>query len=163
MDQNNYMLKLYALEQQANQFGEQLQVINQQINELEVLKQNILKYEKSGMKEIFSEFGKGIFIKSKVEEKEFLVDVGNKILVKKTAKEIVNIIDSQIEKFEDIKPEIAKRVEEINKELNKLAEIAEKESNEKKNEMNELNVKNKKSVKEEGKSKVIKKEETLIK
>ncbi|HRZ85753.1 MAG TPA: prefoldin subunit alpha [Candidatus Paceibacterota bacterium] len=127
MDQNEYLMKLYALEQQANQFGEQLQVINQQIEELEKLKDNLKKFERSENKEMFSEFGKGIFIKAKVEKKEFLIDVGNKILVKKSEKEIISIIDEQIKKFESIKPEISKKVEQINKELNKIVEQAQNE------------------------------------
>ncbi|MBS3092012.1 prefoldin subunit alpha [Candidatus Pacearchaeota archaeon] len=127
MEQQEYLLKLQMLEQQANQFGEQLNVINQQINELNLLKSNLLHLNKSKEKEIYSEFGKGIFIKAKLDSKDFLVDVGNKIYVPKNFNEINKIIDEQIDKFEEIKPEIAKRVEQINKQLNGLIEQARKD------------------------------------
>ena len=127
MPQQEYLLKLQMLEQQANQFGEQLNVINQQISELNLLKSNLLHLDKSKEKEIYSEFGKGIFIKAKLDSKDFLVDVGNKIYVPKNFNEISKIIDEQIDKFEEIKPEIAKRVEQINKQLNGLIEQARKD------------------------------------
>ncbi|MBI2628797.1 prefoldin subunit alpha [Candidatus Pacearchaeota archaeon] len=127
MEQQEYLLKLQMLEQQANQFGEQLNVINQQISELTMLKSNLLHLDKSKEKEIYSEFGKGIFIKAKLDSKDFLVDVGNKIYVPKNFNEISKIIDEQIDKFEEIKPEIAKRVEQVNKQLNSLIEQARKE------------------------------------
>ena len=115
------------LEQQANQFGEQLNVINQQINELNSLKSNLSHLDKSKEKEIYSEFGKGIFIKAKLDSKDFLVDVGNKIYIPKNFNEISRIIEEQIKKFGQIKPEIAKRVEQINKQLNNLIEEERKE------------------------------------
>jgi prefoldin alpha subunit len=128
--QEEYLLGLQMLEQQANQFEEQLATIDQQIGELTILKNNVNSFEKSDQKDILSEFGRGIFIKAKVEKKEFLVDVGSKIMVKKSAKEIREIIDSQIKKFEEIKPQIAKRIEQINEELNKLIEKAKSEGSE---------------------------------
>ena len=127
MPQQEYLLKLQMLEQQANQFGEQLNVINQQIDELNLLKNNLLHLDKSKEKEIYSEFGKGIFIKAKLDSKDFLVDVGNKIYIPKNFKEISKIINEQIDKFEQIKPEISKRVEQINRQLDTLIEQARKE------------------------------------
>ena len=125
--QQEYLLRLQMLEQQANQFGEQLNVINQQINELSLLKNNLSFLEKSKEKEIYSEFGKGIFIKAKLDSKDFLIDVGNKIYVPKNFKEISKIINEQIDKFKQIKPEISKRVEQINRQLDTLIEQARKE------------------------------------
>ena len=124
MKQEEYLLGLQMLEQQANQFEEQLTAIDQQITELTSLKNNITSFEKSDEKDIFNEFGRGIFIKAHIEKKEFLVDVGSKIMVKKSAKEIKEIIDNQIKRFEEIKPQIAKRIEQVNEELNKLIEKA---------------------------------------
>lgn len=117
------------LEEQANQFEEQLKLIDQQISELNKLKEDLSAFEKSNEKEMFAEFGKGIFVKATVDKKEFLVDVGEKIFVKKSSKEISEIINQQINKFESIKPEISKRVETINLHLDKLVEQA-KEDNE---------------------------------
>lgn len=127
MQQGDYLIKLQMLEQQANQYGEQLQIINQQIDELNILKINLKKFEESKESEIFAEFGKGIFFKAKTESKELLVDVGAKTLVPKMPSDVVKIIDEQIEKFEEVKPQIASEIEKINLELDKLVNQAQME------------------------------------
>ena len=88
MNQEQYLLNLQMLEEQANQFEEQLKLIDQQISELNKLKEDLAAFEKSNEKEMFAEFGKGIFVKATVDKKEFLVDVGEKIFVKKISEEI---------------------------------------------------------------------------
>ncbi len=118
------------LEGQANQFEEQVRIIENQINELQKLKNNLSKLEKSGQEEIYSEFGQGIFIKSKIEKKEILVDVGNKILVPKSFSEVGEIIDQQIAKFEEIKPEIERDIQTINTELDKIVKQVQSEKRE---------------------------------
>jgi prefoldin alpha subunit len=132
MQTQEYLIKLQMLEQEANQYGEQIVMIDQQINELKILENNITKFEESEKEEIYSEFGKGIYFKAKLDKKEFLVDVGSKILVPKTIVEIKGIIDEQIKKFESIKPEIEDRIQEINSELDKIiGEARSEETNEK--------------------------------
>ncbi|MEM3112802.1 MAG: prefoldin subunit alpha [Candidatus Pacearchaeota archaeon] len=130
MESQEYLLKLQLLEQQANQFGEQLKIIDQQIDALLNLKEDMSKLENSKEKEIYAEIGKGIYIKAQIEnnKKELLVDVGNKIFVPKTFEDIKNIINNQIGKFKNVKDEIAKRVTQINEELDKIVNQANKYS-----------------------------------
>jgi prefoldin alpha subunit len=120
MEQQEYLIKLQMLEQQTAQFGEQLQLIDKQVVELDRLKENVARLEESEKSEMFSEVGKGIYVKGKLESPEMMVDVGNKVLVPKTGKEILGIVDSQIKKFADVKVEISKKVEEINQEVDSL-------------------------------------------
>ena len=120
MEQQEYLIKLQMLEQQTAQFGEQLQLIDKQVVELDRLKENVARLEESEKSEMFSEVGKGIYVKGQLESPEMMVDVGNKVLVPKTGKEILGIVDSQIKKFADVKVEISKKVEEINQEVDSL-------------------------------------------
>ena len=122
MSQQEYLVKLQMLEQQAGQFEEQLRLIEQQVMELNSLKENVRKLELSKNEDMFSEIGKGIYVKGKLNNTQMLVDVGNKILVPKNFKEIKTIIDSQIGKFQEVRDEISKKVEEINGEVDKLIE-----------------------------------------
>lgn len=133
MQPQEYIMQLQMLEQEANQFGEQLQIIDQQINELKILKNNVSKFEESNENEVYSEFGKGIYFKAKIDKKEFLVDVGSKIIVPKSTQEIKEIIDDQINKFNEIKPEIELRIQEINLELDKIINKAKTQKTEKEN------------------------------
>lgn len=145
MQPQEYLMNLQMLEQEANQFGEQLNIIDQQINELKILKNNISKFEESKENEAYSEFGKGIYFKTKIEKKEFLVDVGSKVLVPKTTEEIKEIIDEQISKFNSIKPEIESRIQEINLELDKIINKAKSEEGSiKQNKENKPEIKKKK-------------------
>ena len=113
------ILKLQILENQVNQYEEQLKIIEQQIGELDLIKKDLEYLENTKENEIFSEFGKGIYIKS-VVKKEIMVDVGSKILVPKTFGEIKEVIENQIRKFNTIKPEISRHIDAINKELDNI-------------------------------------------
>jgi len=113
------ILKLQILENQVNQYEEQLKIIEQQIGELDLIKKDLEYLENTKENEIFSEFGKGIYIKS-VVKKEIMVDVGSKILVPKTFGEIKEVIENQISKFNTIKPEISRHIDAINKELDNI-------------------------------------------
>ena len=124
MEQQEYLLKLQLLEQQASQFGEQLKIIDQQIEELFQLKENMSKLEVTKEKEIYSEIGKGIYMKAQIDKKELLIDVGNKVFVPKTFKDIRELVDSQVIKFDHVKDEISNRISEINNELDSIVNQA---------------------------------------
>jgi prefoldin alpha subunit len=122
MEQQEYLMKLQGLEYEANQLGEQLKIIEQQKQEMGNLKDSIDNLEKSGKSEIFSELGKGIFIKSNLQEGDLLVDVGNKVFVPKSFGDVKKIVDEQVGKFEMVQGEISNRIKDINEELNNFIE-----------------------------------------
>jgi len=127
MEQQEYLIKLQMLEQQAGQFGEQLKLIDKQVLELQTLKENIKSLEKSNETEMFSEIGKGIYLKGELDKGIMLVDVGNKILVPKTSSQIKTIVDDQIKKFDEVKAEIGKHVDLVNRDLDAMMQEAHKE------------------------------------
>lgn len=99
MDQKQeYLMKLQVLEQEANQLGEQIKLVEQQISELDILKVNLEKLEKAGEEEIFAEVGKGIYIKAELKKSDLLVDVGSKVLVPKSYNQIKEVIKDQTSK-----------------------------------------------------------------
>ncbi|MAG07419.1 hypothetical protein CMI46_01225 [Candidatus Pacearchaeota archaeon] len=122
MNEQEYFMKLQGLEYEANQLGEQLKIIEQQKQEMGNLKDSIDNLEKSGKSEIFSELGKGIFIKSNLQESDLLVDVGNKVFVPKNFNDVRKIVDEQVGKFEMVQGEISNRIKDINEELNNFIE-----------------------------------------
>ena len=111
------LMKLQALEQEATVFGEQIQLVENQIKELNLLKNSLSHLNNSKEASSYAEFGKGIYIKTKLEKSDLLVDVGNKIFVPKKAEEVEKIIGEQVEKFNRAKIEIENRIQSINKEL----------------------------------------------
>jgi len=121
-DQQEYLMKLQVLEHEAGQLGEQAKVIDKQVGELKALDLSLDALEKSGEEDIYSELGKGIFVKSKIKKSDLLIEVGNKIYVPKKFEDVKLVISDQITKLDKIKGEIAKKIEEINSELNKVIE-----------------------------------------
>ena len=114
------LMKLSMLEQQANEQAEQIQAIDNQISELESLKLSLSKMEKSKGKEMLAPLGRGIFIKTEVKEEKLFVNVGSKTLVKKTPKETAEIIDNQIKEMGRVKAHLLGNIEQINQSLSGL-------------------------------------------
>ena len=101
--------------------------VEKSLSQIESVYKNIQKIDISEENEMFSELGKGIYVKGQLSKETMLVDVGNKILVPKTAEEIGNIVNDQIKKFDEVKKEIGEHVNQVNKELDTIMQQAHKE------------------------------------
>jgi len=125
-----YLIKLSMLEQQANQFEEQLKLIEQEIAELRELKLNLDKIKRTKEIGMLAGLGKGIFIQTKLDkkEKELFVNIGSKVIVKKSPSEVKEIIEKQTKKLEQMKPKIHSEVEKIKEQLDGLVKQAQEES-----------------------------------
>jgi prefoldin alpha subunit len=116
-EEQELMFKFNLFEQQIRAIQEQLQVLEQTIVETSSLKISLEELKGSKEKEIFASIGKGIFIKAKISADDLIVDVGGKNFVKKTVSETQRIIEVQIDKLEEIRTELEKKLEEINEEI----------------------------------------------
>jgi prefoldin alpha subunit len=126
MANEELLIKLSMLEQQANEQAEKIQMIDGQISELEILKMSLVKMEKSKGKEMLAPLGRGIFLKSEVKDDRVFVNVGAKILVKKTFPDAVEIVDGQVMEMEGIKHQLMHNIEAINGQLTSLMAEAQK-------------------------------------
>ncbi|MBS3100183.1 hypothetical protein J4463_03125 [Candidatus Pacearchaeota archaeon] len=115
-----HLMQLQILEQRTEQISQQIKMIDNQIAELGVLKYNLSAFNSSPSTELYSEFGKGIFIKSKIDKKEFLVDAGNKVFVPKTFEDIKEVINSQIVRFEELKSEMSDNLFAIKQQVDRI-------------------------------------------
>ena len=114
------MMQLQILGQEAQELEKQLQTIDQHISDLTNLSNGLSELEKSEEKEIYANIGKGIFIPAEIKGKELIVEVGNKNLVKKTIPETKEIIQNEMEKLINAKSEIMNRVEMLQAEMQKV-------------------------------------------
>jgi prefoldin alpha subunit len=119
MDKSQLM-QLQMMEQEANQIEQQLQLIEQHTSDLNSLKIGLDELEKTDKKEILANIGKGIYINAEIKNKELLVEVGDKNLVKKTIPETKKIVESQIAKLTDAKQEMMQRIESLGLEMNEI-------------------------------------------
>lgn len=120
MDEQELAFTLNMFEQQITQLQQQIQVIDAGINELASLSLSLDDLKDAKGKESFSSIGRGIYVKSKLESDDLIVDIGNQNFVKKSIPETKELIQSQIEKLEKIKNEVEHSLEDIDKQLTSL-------------------------------------------
>lgn len=121
--------KINMLDKYMQNMQQQIEAVENEINELYLLKKGIEDLENSSGKEAFSSIGKNIFIKTKIISEELLVGIGEKNFVNKSIPETAKIIKNQIEKLKIIKEEILKEINVLNKEAEKILLSVEKNSN----------------------------------
>ena len=125
MDKEEILFKLSLLEQQSQEIKQQVEIVDSQISEMENLKLSLNKLEKSKEKEILAPLGRGIFAKSELKSDKIFVNIGSRILVKKSFIEAAEIIEKQVNELNGIKDELLKRAEEINSNLYELIQESE--------------------------------------
>lgn len=124
MANEQYIMRLYALQQEAEKYEEQLNLANQQIQELESLSLSLKKITEN--KDILAPIGRGIYVESEVKSKELFVNIGSNIIVKKTPNQAIEIISNQINKIEEIKNGLMNEMNELNNQMRDLLEEAQK-------------------------------------
>ncbi len=128
MAKEEIIIKLNMLEQKAEEKRQQILEVDRQIEDLSGLKHSLEKLGESKEKEMLSSLGRGVFLKTKIDDSKVFVNVGSRVLVRKTFKEGVEIIDKQLLGLEEIKSHLMSEIEEINAGLYELLEEAQKES-----------------------------------
>ena len=132
MDQEQ-LIQLQVIEQEAQQLEQQLQLVEQSLIEMQNLSSSLDELEKTDKKEILANIGRGIYIPAEIKDKNLTVEVGNKIFVKKSIPETKKIIEDQVEKLGSVREQISDRIEDLRQEVNQLM----------KSEKNEIKIKKK--------------------
>ena len=115
------ILKATALEKQYNELQENLHLVNNQISELEQFKESLEFLIKSEKKEILSSLGKGVYIKTTLEDRnELFVGVGTNVIVKKTPEETLKLVGNQITKLKEASTQISFQLENYARQLQDL-------------------------------------------
>lgn len=128
MAKEEILFKLSMLEQQSDEIKKNLEELERQSGELDSLKQSLEKLNSEKSKEILANLGRGIFLKSKADDSKVFVNVGSKILVRKSFLEAEELIDKQLVEIEGIKQDLMNNFNIINLQLQNLVEQAEKEN-----------------------------------
>ena len=127
MAREEIIFKLSMLEQQSEEIKKNLEELDGQSNDLDNLKQSLEKLGSDKGKEILANLGRGVFLKSKASDEKVFVNVGSKILVRKSFSEASEIIDKQLVEIEIIKKDLMNNLNSLNLELQDLVEQAQKE------------------------------------
>ena len=94
--QEKYM-EYQVLEQQVKQVEEQNQTLQKQIEDLNSIKEAIESMEKTKIgSELFVPISAGIFVKAEIKENtELLVNVGDNVVVPKSIKDAIKLVEKQ--------------------------------------------------------------------
>lgn len=114
------MMQLNQRYQESRQLEEQLEFIEQQMSELQMFSKSVEEIGKSSEKEILSSIGKGLFVKCEMKEKEFFVDVGAGVVVKKSPDDAIGIIEQQISRLGEIRYQINDNLNGLSSEFQEL-------------------------------------------
>ncbi len=114
------IMQIQMMQQEMNQINEKLQMIEQHISEMQELESSLEEIEKADKEEILINLGKKIYLPVKITDKNLIVNVGNKNLVKKSISETKELTQEQIKKLIVAKSEISLQLEQMQEEANNL-------------------------------------------
>ena len=112
------MMQASMIEREARQLEDNLQLIDSQIIELENFKISLSYFIKSKEKEMLCCLGKGVYIKSEVEDKgKLFVEVGAGIIIKKSPEDALEVAGQQAERLQNARKEILLRLNQYHAQL----------------------------------------------
>jgi len=114
------LMQLQIIEQEASQLEQQLQIIEQHISDMQKINLGLDEIEKTEDKEILANIGKGIYIPAQIKSKDLIVEIGSKNFVKKTIPETKKIVEEQLKKLIAFKHQVIEKVGEMQEQMNML-------------------------------------------
>jgi prefoldin alpha subunit len=126
MGKEEYFMRINMLGQEAEKIEQHMQAIEQQIQELSMVKQSIEAIREGKQSEILANLGKGVFVRTEIKSKELFVNIGKEVIIKKTPDETSKIIEEQIDKMIEAKTELMKKIENLQEQMKIIIHEAEK-------------------------------------
>lgn len=120
MEQQQYMMQMQMLGQEAEKLEQQLQLIDQQTSELNAVLESVKIIQEGKNKELLANLGKGIFVRADLKEKDLLVNIGKDVIVKKTPEQTIRVIEDQLGKLAVGKEQFVARIAELQMEMQNL-------------------------------------------
>lgn len=114
------MIKFSMFEQQIRQIQQQREVIEKNIVEMASLNFGLDEFKGANGREVLSQVGKNIFVRTKLISEDLIVDIGNGNFVKKDIGDTKKLIGEQTKKLEKIRDELNSVLESINQEMTDL-------------------------------------------
>lgn len=106
-----------ALQERLTYLYQELESLDESQKEL---KQTIRALEEVKTGEVLTPLAQGIFIKSRVENPEFVISVGSGVAVKANKKKAKELLENQMQELEEIGQQISTQLEEGMQELEAL-------------------------------------------
>ena len=101
-----------ALQRQAQEMQEHLNLVDQQITELDEFKETLGALKDTKEKEAIISLGKGVHIKSGLTDEKLFVEVGAGVVVRKTPEETEEVIQDQLLKLREMRIQFTVQIEQ---------------------------------------------------
>jgi prefoldin alpha subunit len=118
-----------ALHQQSQELEEKVGFIQNQISELEDFTKSLNSIISTKETSMLSSLGKGVFVKTNLEEKKLFVEVGSGIIVRKTPEETKEVIQNQIKRLLQLKVQLSSQLDSLQSQLRIMIEQIENSQN----------------------------------
>ncbi len=113
------------LEKQSQETAQQIDLLEREIYDLDSLHKNLDSLSGKQEKMAISSIGKGVYIRSHINEDTLLVSVGAGVIVKKTIEDTKKTIEDQINKLAGARAYMLENLELYNKNLHDLIHMIE--------------------------------------
>jgi len=117
------------LHQQSQELEEKVGFIQNQISELEDFTKSLNSIISTKETSMLSSLGKGVFVKTNLEEKKLFVEVGSGIIVRKTPEETKEVIQNQIKRLLQLKVQLSSQLDSLQSQLRIMIEQIENSQN----------------------------------
>lgn len=119
MEQNQIM-QIQMMEQEANQYNEQLQIIDQNITEMQNLELSLEELKNSKSDDLLVDIGKRIYLPVTIKEKMLTVEVGKGKYVTKSIQDAQKILTDQLGKLNEAKSQVIEKTEMLQSKMTEL-------------------------------------------
>ncbi len=122
--------RFQLLQQQIEQLGGHLEILNEQMQELEISKNAVTELEKTPRKnEILAPIANGIFFKAElVDNQKLIVNVGSNVTVERTIPEVAQLLEQQETQVQEQIMEANAVLEQLSSQALKIYKEVEKEA-----------------------------------
>lgn len=124
-NQQELMFKLSMFEQQIKHLQEQIGAVENALIDMQQLLIGLDEFKGSKGREIMAPVGRGIFVKSKIDSEELVVDIGEGNFITKNVDGTKEMIEKQVKKLIEVKEELNNNLEKTGEEITGILNSAE--------------------------------------
>ena len=125
--------KAAFLERRSQELNEEIDKLSSQLLEMSEFSSQLSFLEKSSQNESLASLGKGVYIKTNLENRDLFVNVGAGIIIKKSIPDTQKIIHNQIRTLNEARIQLTAQIELCNHALKQaIGEMENEESKENK-------------------------------
>ena len=116
------MQRLNELKRNLQMIGQQLESLKHQLMELDGVKESLSQLKKDEKGEILVPFGGGVFVRTKVENRnQVILNSGSSIAVEKDIDSVLELVEKQIKQLQEIEAQMNEEFLNISQQIDMIS------------------------------------------